>query len=406
MRALDAVTVLDLTHMLSGPYAGMLLADMGATVIKVEPPGKGEGTRRLLETVPEHSRAGMGAYFMTLNRNKRSVAIDLKTQEGRALFHRLAEQADVVLNNFTAGVPERLGIDYPVLSKRNPRIITCSLTGFGETGPGRHRAAFDLVAQGMGGGMSITGYPDGEPLRAGLPIGDLGGGLFAVIGILAALQARTQTGRGQHVDISMMDGQISLLNYMATMQLLAGKGPERMGNGHFVHVPYNTFRTKTRYLILAVLTDTIWQRVVDILDEDALRADVYTTQPGRLAEKPALEAAVQAALERAPCEHWLERFEAARVPCAPVNDIAHAMDDPQTLARAMRVSVPMPDGSTVEQPGNPIKLSETHEDSFTCPPRVGEHTEDVLRTLLGLEPAEIERLAASGVIDGVDQNGS
>ncbi|MGF1455214.1 MAG: CaiB/BaiF CoA transferase family protein [Alphaproteobacteria bacterium] len=400
MRALEAITVLDLTHMLSGPYAGMLMADMGARTIKVEPPGRGEGTRRLLENDPEHSRLGMGAYFLTLNRNKQSVAIDLKVPEGRALFLRLAEKADVVLNNITAGVPERLGIDYAALSAVNPRIITCSLTGFGETGPGRDRAAFDLVAQGMGGGMSVTGYPDGEPLRAGLPIGDLGGGLFAVIGILAALQARQVTGRGQHVDISMMDGQISLLNYMATMQMLSGRNPPRAGNGHFVHVPYNTFRTKTRYLILAVLTDDIWTRVVDILAHDDLRDPRYTAQPGRLAAKAELEARVQAVLETEPCEHWLPRFEAARVPCAPVNDIAHAMADPQTLARAMKVSVPLMDGTTVDQPGNPIKLSETHEDCFTPPPAVGEHTAEILTGMLGLSDEDIARLAGAGIIGG------
>ncbi len=398
MRALESLTVLDLTHMLSGPYGGMLLGDMGARVIKVEPPGRGEGTRRLLEGDPDYSRAGMGAYFMTLNRNKQSVAIDLKSEAGRAVFYDLVTHADIVLNNFAAGVPERLGIDYPVLSRRNPRIITCSVTGFGETGPGTNRVAFDLVAQGMGGGMSLTGYPEGEPLRSGIPMGDLGAGLFAVIGILAAVEARHTTGRGQHVDISMMDGQISLLNYMATMYLMSGKGPGRVGNGHFVHVPYNTFRTRSRYLILAVLTDEIWTRVAGILGDPTLMDEAFATQPGRLAHKAVIEAKVQVVLETETCEHWLEVLEAARVPCAPVNDFAHTFADPQTLARTMKVSVPLPGGTHVDQPGNPVKLSETFEDRYTMPPQVGEHTREILTAMLGYDDEQIRRLARDGAI--------
>ncbi len=398
MRALDGVTILDLTHMLSGPYAGMVLADLGARCIKVEPPGRGEGTRRLLETSPDYARAGMGAYFMTLNRNKESVALDLKHPDGLALFYALVAKADVVLNNFAAGVPKRLKIDYDTLAQHNPRIITCSITGFGETGPGLGRVAFDLVAQGMGGGMALTGHPGADPLRSGIPIGDLGGGLFGVVGVLAALQARTQTGRGQHVDISMLDGQVSLLNYMATMFLMSGKPPERAGNGHFVHVPYNTFRTQTRYLIVAVLTDEIWRRLADLLDDPALAAPVYDTQPGRLAHKTDLEARVQTILERQTCEHWLAALEVRRIPCAPVNDFEHVFTDPQVIARSMTVDVPLPDGSTVRQPGNPVKLSQTFEDTYAPPPQLGQHTAAVLHSLLGLEDAEIARHAASGAL--------
>ena len=246
MQPLAGITVLDLTHMLSGPYGTMTLTDLGARTIKVEPPGKGEGTRELLAGHPDYSRDGMGAYFMTLNRSKESVCIDLKSDAGRAVFYDLVRHADVVFDNFGAGVPQRLKIDHATLAAINPRIITCSVTGFGETGPDTQRPAFDQVVQGMGGGMSITGRPDDAPVRGGIPIGDLGGGIFGAMGVLAALQARHVTGVGQHVDVSMLDAQISLLTYMATMHLMSGHVPGRIGNSHFVHVPYNTFRDERR----------------------------------------------------------------------------------------------------------------------------------------------------------------
>ena len=205
MKALTGIRVLDLTHMLSGPYAAMLLADLGADTIKVEPPGAGEGTRALLASDPKNSVEGMGAYFLTLNRNKRSVTLDLKSQAGLALFYELVKTADVVLYNFSAGVADRLRISHPFVSEINPRIVTCSITGFGETGPHRDWVSFDMVAQGTGGGMSITGAPGGGPMRSGIPIGDLGGSLMGAVGVLAALQSRNATGHGQHVDISMQD---------------------------------------------------------------------------------------------------------------------------------------------------------------------------------------------------------
>jgi len=398
VKALEGLTVLDLTHMLSGPYATMLLADMGARTIKVEPPGKGEGTRRLLEGSPEFSRDGMGAYFLTLNRNKESVAIDLKSEEGLSLFYQLAGKADIVVSNFGAGVTERLKIDYAHLSKINPRIVTCAISGFGETGPLPNRPAFDLVAQGMGGGMSLTGHADGEPLRAGIPIGDLAGGMFGAIGILAAIEARHRTGRGQHVDISMFDAQLSLLNYMGTMYLMSGISPGRSGNGHFVHVPYDTFRTTTRHLIVAVIADSGWANLVTLLGDDQLRNPLFADQRGRFANKAFIVERVQAAFEKESCEYWLEVLAKAKVPAAPVNELSHAFSDPQALARNMRVTVPLLSGDKVEQPGNPVKLSETYEDSFTPPPTVGFDTQKVLRELLGMQDSAISTLAGAGVI--------
>lgn len=398
MRALEHITILDLTHMLSGPYGSQLLADMGARTIKVEPPGSGEGTRKLLADSELYSTDGMGAYFLTLNRNKQSVALNLKSEAGLAVFYRLVAQADVVINNFGEGVPQRLGIDFESLKQHNPKIITCSITGFGETGPDKSRPAFDLVAQGMGGGMSITGEEDGPPLRAGIPIGDLGGGLFAAIGILGALQARTQTGKGQHVDISMQDCQVSLLNYMATMYLMSGVQPPASGNSHFVHVPYGTFKTKTRYLIVACMGDSFYEKLAMMLDDPDLMRDDFKQQPMRWEQRDFINARVQQHFETNTCEYWLEQLQQHRIPSAPVNDFEHALADSQITARDMVVPVTLNSGKVVRQPGNPIKFSETHEDIYTAPPSVGQHTECVLKEFLNLDEATLLDLVAQGAV--------
>lgn len=396
--ALSGVVILDLTHMLSGPYGAMILTDLGARTIKVEPPGSGEGTRQLLAESEAYSRQGMGAYYLTLNRGKESICVDLKSEAGREVFYELVKHADIVLDNFSVGVTERLKIDHATLSAINPRIITCSVSGFGETGPGIHRPAFDQVVQGMGGGMSITGYPGGEPLRSGIPIGDLGGGVFGVVGILAALVSRGQTGIGQHVDISMLDVQISLLNYMATMYLLSGDTPEPMGNGHFVHVPYNSYKTQDGYLIIACIGDAFYEKFTGVIPREELRQEKYRKQPGRYADKAKIDAIVQEELAQNTTEYWLEKFREARIPCAPVNDFAHALNDPQVLARNMVVDVQLQSGETIQLPGNPVKLSESVDGSFSAPPLLGEHTTAVLKELLGYESSRLEALRRDGVI--------
>ena len=398
MKALSDVIMLDLTHILSGPFAAMVLADLGAETIKVEPPGRGELTRGLLAKDAKNSLNGMGAYFLTLNRNKKSVCIDLKREAGLAVFYQLVRKADVVLSNFSPGATKRLKIDYASLSVLNPRIITCTVTGFGEAGPTCNRPAFDMVAQGFGGGMSITGHDGGPPTRAGIPIGDLGGGMFAAIGVLAALHARSLTGRGQHVDISMQDCQISLINYMATMYFLSGEVPGPIGNAHFVHVPYNTYPTKDRWLIIAVITDVAWARLRDMLGIPELMDERFDTQPGRLAHKATIEGHLIPKLQSETCDHWLAQFAAVKVPCAPVNDLAHALADDQIRARNMVVRVEHVQGGSVEMPGNPIKMSETHAESFAPPPLLGQHTDEVLQRLCGKSEAEIARLRDAGIV--------
>lgn len=389
--ALSDILVLDFTHMLSGPFGTMLLADLGAETIKIEPLD-GENTRRLLAGDPENSIEGMGAYFLTLCRNKKSICLDLKSSRGLELFYRLVEQADIVVDNFSRGVTGRLKIDHATLSKINERIITCSVTGFGETGPDPDRPAFDLVAQAMGGGMSITGEENGRPIRAGIPIGDLGGGLFGAIGILSALHARSRTGRGQHIDISMLDGQISMLNYMATMHLLSGRNPIPMGNGHFVHVPYDSFRTKTHNIVIAVLSDSEWLRFLEIPAFNRLKALNISSQPERFANRQSINREIENILLEHDCDHWTELFRTNRIPCAPVNDFGRSLHDPQIRARDMIVTVAHPNGQRVEMPGNPVKLSETSRDMFTSPPLLGQHTDEVLSSRLGLTAGEIEQL--------------
>lgn len=396
-KPLDGVRILDLTHMLSGPYGGMILADLGAETIKVEPL-QGEATRKLLATDPENSLEGMGAYFLTLNRNKQSVAIDLKSAAGLALFHRLVASSDIVLSNFGAGVPERLGVDFAALSKVNPRIITCTVTGFGSDGPGAGRPAFDQVAQASGGSMSITGIDREHPVRAGIPIGDLGGGMFGVMGVLAALYERERSGLGQHVDISMLDCQVSMLNYMATMHFLSGKDPYPIGNSHFVHVPYDTFGCTDGRVVIAVITDSFWQKLKTVVDCPEFDNPAFDHQPGRLQARELINRCLNDVLATNTCDYWLQRLEQQGIPCSPVNSFSQALADPQVLHRNMVVELGHPGGASTRGPGNPIKLSRTDEENFSAAPLLGQDTDRVMSELLGLSDAEIQALRNDGVI--------
>lgn len=396
-KPISSVRILDLTHMLSGPYASMILADLGAETIKVEPL-KGEGTRQLLASHPEYSLDGMGAYYLTLNRNKQSVAIDLKSAAGREVFHDLVRKADVVISNFGVGVPERLKIDYDTLSAINPAIITCTVTGFGSDGPKPTRPAYDQVAQAMGGGMSITGADPAHPVRSGIPIGDLGGGMFAVMGILSALHERNTSGRGQHVDISMLDCQVSMLNYMATMYFLSGEDPCPIGNSHFVHVPYNTFGTADGFIVIAVVSDNFWQNLKQVVSCPEFEDPKYDTQPGRWQDRDLINERLNTLLGENTSAYWLQRLEDLRVPCAPVNRFSQALSDPQILHRNMVVELKHPGGKSTKGPGNPIKLSRSNEESFSAAPLVGQHTQQILSALLEYDAPKIERLRQQGAV--------
>ena len=398
MKPLEGIKVLDLTHMLAGPYAGMVLADLGADVVKVEPLGTGEMTRGLLSDDPNNSFKGFGAYFLTLNRNKKSVSLDLKDAQGLQVFYDLVKSTDVVLNNFSAGVVKKLKIDFDHLSKINSKIITCSITGFGETGKHSSRPAYDQIVQAYSGGMSITGADASTPTRAGIPIGDLGSGLFSVIGMLSALLSREKTGKGQHLDLSLLDVQISLLTYMATMQTLSGVNPEPIGNAHFVHVPYNSFTTKDGFVVIAVITDAFWQGLLNIVDVDNLRKEEFKSSIGRLQNQKFIESELNKKLSTETSEHWINALNSAKVPCAPINSFSQALSDEQVIHRNMVVEVEHPDGGKVKMPGNPIKLSYTDEDSFSPPPHLGQHTKETLIEWCNYSESEIIELIKKKVI--------
>lgn len=394
---LEGVRILDLTHMVSGPFAGMTLADMGAETIKVEPL-TGEGTRKWCQDDPEMSIEGMGVYFMTLNRNKQSVAVNLKDEQGMAVFHDLVRVSDVVLSNFSAGVPERLGIDFDSLGSVNPRIITCCVNGYGSDGPDNQRPAFDIVAQATSGMMSVTGTDEDHPVRAGTPIGDIGAGVFAVTGILAAIIERQQTGKGQHVDISMLDCQWSLLNYLVSMYGFSGRNPEPMGNSHSVHVPYNSYPTADGFIVIAVLTDEFWTNLKKVLNCDALDDPRFDTAPGRVAGRQFIEIHMNRILQKQDTAHWLERLRDHRVPAGPVNTISQAMKDPQLLHRKMVIDLAHPGGETRKAAGNPVKMSGHADQHYSPAPLLGQDTERVLREILNYDPGTIDQLCKQRAI--------
>lgn len=402
MKPLNGIKVIDLTHMLAGPYAGMVIADLGAEVVKIEPLVTGEMTRGLLKTDPNYSYKEFGAYFLTLNRNKKSVSLDLKSEIGLEIFYELVKSADVVLNNFSAGVVKKLKIDFETLNNINPKIITCSITGFGETGPHSSRPAYDQIVQAYSGGMSITGPDANTPTRAGIPIGDLGSGLYGVIGILSALLSREKTNKGQHIDMSLLDVQISLLTYMATMQTLSGIDPKPIGNAHFVHVPYNSFTTKDGFVVIAVITDAFWEALLDVVNTESLRDPRFSKSIDRLKNQQFIESELNKILSTQTSDYWIKALNKAKVPCGPINTFSQALSDEQIIHRNMMVEVEHPDGGKVKMPGNPIKLSYTDEDSYTPPPHLGAHTKEILKEWGKFDDDAIQELIEKNIIQSVN----
>ena len=402
MKPLNGIKVIDLTHMLAGPYAGMVIADLGAEVVKVEPLPPGDITRNLLSSDPNYSFKGFGAYHLTLNRNKKSISLDLKSEEGLQTFYDLVKSADVVLNNFSAGVVTKLKIDFESLQKINPRIVTCSITGFGETGPHSLRPAYDQIVQAYSGGMSITGPDANTPTRAGIPIGDLGSGLYGVIGILSALLSREKTNVGQHIDMSLLDVQISLLTYMATMQTLSNIDPEPIGNAHFVHVPYNSFTTSNGFVVIAVITDAFWEALLEVVNIDSLKDPKFSKSIDRLKNQEFIESELNKTLSTKSSEHWIKALNDAKVPCAPINTFSQALSDEQVIHRNMVVEVEHPDGGKVKMPGNPVKLSYTNEDSYTPPPHLGEDTKQILQDWAGYNKDKIQTLIDTNIVHSID----
>jgi crotonobetainyl-CoA:carnitine CoA-transferase CaiB-like acyl-CoA transferase len=395
MRPLDGIVVLDFSRVLSGPYCTMQLADLGARVIKIEQPGRGDDTRAWGPPFVE----GESSYFLSINRNKESLALDLKHPSAAKIVAALLDRADVVVENFRPGTMARLGFGYDVVSARWPRVVYCSISGFGQTGPRSHEAGYDAVMQAEGGLMSITGDRDGAPFRLGVAIADLATGLFASQGILAALLARDRTGRGQHVDVGMLDTVASLLTYQAGIVFATGASPGRMGNQHPSIAPYDTYQTADGEFVLAVGNDDQFRRLAAALRAPQLASDErFTTNSGRVEHYEALRAALRAIFREWKRDDVVQALTAAGVPCGAVRSVTETLADPQLAARGMITPLQHATAGEVRVMGNPMKLSSTPVEIRSAPPALGQHTDTILQDDVGLSADEIAALRVAGVI--------
>ena len=390
--ALDGLRVLDVTQVMAGPFCTMLLADLGADVVKIEPPG-GDSTRTMPGAIGTDSPS-----FNAVNRGKRSIVLNLKTVEGREALKRLARTADVLVENYRPGVLAALGLDYASLRSLNPGLIYASISGYGQTGPDRHKGGFDLVAQGISGIMSITGEEGGAPVKAGVPLTDLGAGLFALIGILAALAHRHRTGAGQQIDTSLVDAGVALSVWEAT-EYFAGLGlPQPKGSAHRMFAPYQAIRCADGYITLGTANDRLFRRFCDLLEHPE-----WTTEPEfadnerRLKNHRALAARIEAVTSRQPRAHWIGLFDANEIPCGPINNYEQVFADPHIVAREMAVEIEHPTLGRMKSLGSPLKMSATPTNPRRRAPMLGEHTEQVLREY-GFSADEISALRAAGAM--------
>ncbi len=392
---LSRLVVLDLTQFLAGPYAAQIFGDLGARVIKIEPPG-GEMTR----TISPHFVKGESAYYLAVNRNKESLAIDLKHARGRAIMLDLVKRADIVLENFRPGVAARLGLAYEALKAANPKIIVCSISGFGQDGPYRDRPAYDIIVQAMSGGMSITGERGGRPVRAGIPLGDLSAGMYAVIGALAALERARNEGIGAYIDVSMLDCQVSMLVYQAAYHLLSGEVPGPQGRDHLSFPTYRAFRCADGIeIVVAANTERMWSDLCGALRRPDLPADPrFKLNEDRLRNRAVLDPLLDVAAAKIPSEELLASLAASQVPAGPINTLDRALADPQIRHRDMVVELVDDDGDSVKVVGNPLKITglSTHEHAY--PRRLGADSATVLRELLGFSDDDVSRLVDEGIV--------
>ena len=396
MRLLDGVRVLDLSRMLAGPYGSMLLADLGAEVLKVEEPDGGDPMRTM---GPPFLPDGESAYFLAVNRNKKSLALDLTRPEGREVFLELVRHADVVWENFRPGVMARLGCDYPTLAAVNPRIVACSISAYGQGGPYRDWPAFDLALQAMGGAMSLTGEPGRPPVRMGLPMGDLAGGMFGALAVAAALVRRQQTGRGAFIDLSLLDCQVSLLTYLAQYYWTDGRVPGPQGSGHASVVPYQALATRDGYLVVAVFAEKFWRGFCAAVERPEWEGDArFATNRARVEHREALMAELQTVFRQRSTDEWLKRLQAEGVPAAPIQSVDRVLEDPQVRLRQMVVDMEHPRLGRVPTLGSPIKVDGAMDIPVAPPPALGEHTEAVLREWLGYPAERIGALRRARVI--------
>ena len=395
MKLFDGVRVLDLSRMLAGPYGSMLLADMGAEVIKIEEPRGGDAMR---EMGPPYLPGGESAYFLAINRNKKSVALDLTKPEGRAVFLDLVGQADVVWENFRPGVMERLRCGYATLAAVNPRLVMCSISAYGQEGPYRDRPAFDVALQAMGGAMSLTGEPGGPPIRMGLPMADLSGGMFAAFAVAGALLRRSRTGQGAHVDLSLLDCQVSLLGYIAQYFWTDGRVPAAMGSAHSSVVPYQALATRDGHLIVAVF-ERFWAGFCRAAGHPEWTPDPrFATNADRVTHRQALMALVEPVFMERGTAEWLERLRVDGVPAAPIQPVDRVLDDPQVRHRRMVVEMAHERHGPLPTLGTPIKVDGAMGLDVAPPPRLGQHTTSVLADLLTYTGERIAALRARGAI--------
>lgn len=398
--ALDGIRVLDLTRVLAGPWATQLLADFGAEVIKVEKPVVGDDTRHWGPPFVTYNDGNQdAAYYLATNRGKQSIAIDIASEDGRALIKRLARQCDVLVENFKVGDLKRFGLDYLTLKECNPRLIYCSITGFGQTGPYADRPGYDVVIQALGGMMSLTGEPDGEPMKTGVALTDILAGLYAANAIQAGLRHRDRTGFGQQIDIGLLDVQVSVLANQAMNYLVGGKDPIRFGNAHPNIVPYQTFRTADGWIMIAVGNDSQFSRLCRVLNRPDLSVDAcYSSNGLRVQNREALTSTIQSILVGLSTKDWSDKLQAADIPAGPINTLSSVFRDPQVVHRGMASSLTAEDGLKVPSVPCPIKMSETPPKFVTPPPRLGADTSHILQNVLSLSDVEIGELISRGII--------
>lgn len=390
---LEGFKVLDLSRTLAGPYATMMLADMGADVIKVEEPKFGDESRRFMP--PKWNDES--CYYLAANRNKRGITVNLKAPEGIEIIKELVKDADVLVENFRTGTMEKLGLGYDVLKDINPRLIFCSISGFGRTGPEKDRAGYDVLLQAFGGLMSITGEED-QPAKAGMSIADITAGMFAAFGIVSALHGAKKTGRGQYLDISLLDSQVALLNHMAIGYMAEGTYPKRMGTAHGSLVPYRGFKTGDNDVVIAVANDGLWNKMCSALEwTDLENEEKYKVNFNRVKYRDELEAIIQQRFLQMTSEEITEKLDRAGVPCGPIQTIDQVLNHPQVIARNMMMDIEHPNIPNLKVPAFPVKFSETPAQVRYAPPLLGEHTEEVLNSL-GYSDEEKAKLRENSVI--------
>ena len=395
MRPLEGIRILDLTRVLSGPYCTMLLGDLGAEVIKVERPGEGDDTRAFGPPF----QGDQAAYFLSINRNKKSITLDMKSERGKEVLWRLVNVSDVLVENFRTGAMERLGFGYEAVRARHPAMIYCSISGFGDTGPQKDRAGYDVIVQGEAGIMDLTGPRDGPPHKVGTSIADLVSGLTAAQGILAALYAAKIDGRGQRVHVSMYEAIAALLTFNASIYFATGTSPTRRGNEHATIVPYETFEATDGWINLGVANDDLWRRFCAAAGMGELADDRrFATAPDRVRNRDALVPLVKAVIKQRSRNEWLKRLDASGVPCGAIRTVAEVCDGEVLRARGMIAEMPHLGAGNVKGIKSAIHLSEAAIDTYNAPPKLGEHTHEVLTELLGYTSEDVDALAHGGVV--------